>query len=153
MSKEYLSRGCSYVTDHWGTPKWLYDKLDKEFSFDFDPCPLYADFDGLIIPWGKSNFVNPPYNSTDKPKFIMKAFNEFKLGKSSVMLIPSSTSTVIFHEIIIPNAKVIFLKRRVRFCNGNSDDIISTSNGKRDSMIVIFNKLYPPNLLGEFNNE
>ena len=28
------------LSSHWATPKWLYDELDKEFHFDFDPCPL-----------------------------------------------------------------------------------------------------------------
>jgi len=28
------------LSPHWATPKWLYDELDKEFHFDFDPCPL-----------------------------------------------------------------------------------------------------------------
>ena len=34
--------------DNWATPKELYDQLHEEFRFDFDPCPLYADFDGLF---------------------------------------------------------------------------------------------------------
>lgn len=27
-------------SDNWATPKEFYDKLNKEFNFDFDPCPL-----------------------------------------------------------------------------------------------------------------
>jgi len=83
-------------SDHWETPKWLYSQLNDEFNFDFDPCPLHSKFDGLIIDWGKSNFVNPPYNRVDKPKFIQKAFDEWKKGKTCVLLIPVSTSTIQF---------------------------------------------------------
>lgn len=39
----------------WATPEWLYKDLDKEFNFNFDPCPLYgasSDIDGLLIEWG-----------------------------------------------------------------------------------------------------
>jgi hypothetical protein len=61
------TRDGSEEYDHWATPKPLYDELDSEFHFDFDPCPLKADFDGLSMPWGKSNFINPPYNRIDKP--------------------------------------------------------------------------------------
>ena len=32
--------------DDWKTPDDLYKKLDDEFNFDFDPCPLHSDFDG-----------------------------------------------------------------------------------------------------------
>ena len=39
-------------SDHWKTPTSLYKKLDDEFHFDFDPCPLHADFDGLAVEWG-----------------------------------------------------------------------------------------------------
>ena len=39
-------------SDNWATPKEFYDKLDAEFDFDFDPCPLNtgeitSDKDGL----------------------------------------------------------------------------------------------------------
>ena len=67
-------------SDHWQTPQWLYDKLDAEFHFDFDPCPIHANFDGLSVPWGKSNFINPPYNRTDKPRFIARAYEEWRGG-------------------------------------------------------------------------
>lgn len=30
----------SSMTDNWSTPKEIYHGLDKEFNFDFDPCPL-----------------------------------------------------------------------------------------------------------------
>lgn len=50
---------------YWLTPPALYAELDAEFHFDFDPCPYPRpiDFDGLKSPWGKSNFVNPPFGS------------------------------------------------------------------------------------------
>jgi hypothetical protein len=36
------------------TPDDLYEQLNKEFSFDLDPCPKNRPegFDGLSIPWG-----------------------------------------------------------------------------------------------------
>lgn len=27
-------------SDNWATPDWLYNELNNEFKFDFDPCPL-----------------------------------------------------------------------------------------------------------------
>ena len=56
------------------TPKDLYDNLDKEFNFDFDPCPKDPNFDGLSISWLKSNFINPPFKT--QRLWIKKAYEE-----------------------------------------------------------------------------
>lgn len=126
-------------SDHWETPRNLYEKLDSEFHFDFDPCPLNATFNGLEIEWGKSNFVNPPYNRVDKPKFIQKAYEEWCKGKTCVLLIPSATGTMQFHNLILPNAEIRFLQGRIAFAGYNSRGIYTVKNkGKHDSMIVIF---------------
>jgi len=125
--------------DDWETPKELYDKLDEEFNFDFDPCPLHADFDGLEIEWGKSNFINPPYSRALKEAFIKKAYIESLNGKTCVMLLPVSTSTKIFHSIIYPEATIRFLKGRVKFKGYNTKgELVSNKCGMHDSMIVIF---------------
>ena len=130
------TRDGSEQIDDWATPKPLYDALDAEFRFDFDPCPLHSTFDGLVIPLGKSNFINPPYNRVDKPKFIQKAFEEWKKGNTCVLLIPAAVSTEQFHDLILPNAEVRFLKGRIRFWKNG--DPKSKGKGKHDSMIVIF---------------
>ena len=128
--------------DNWATPKELYDTLDKEFKFDFDPCPLNSNFDGLVIEWGKSNFINPPYSRKLKEAFILKAFEESKKGKVCVMLLPVSTSTKIFHKIIYPYAEIRFLKGRVKFEGINTiGEHVSNKCGMHDSMIVIFRGL------------
>jgi phage N-6-adenine-methyltransferase len=107
--------------DNWATPKWFYDKLNNEFQFDFDPCPLNegyitTDNDGLLISWGNKNFINPPYSRKLKEAFIVKALSESNNGKLCVMLLPVSTSTKIFHKIIKPNAKEIrFVEGRIKF--------------------------------------
>lgn len=127
------------ASDHWATPKSLYDKLDAEFHFDFDPCPLKSTFDGLSIEWGRSNFVNPPYNRRDKPRFIQKAYEESLKGKTCVLLIPASTGTKIFHDVILPNAEIRFVRGRVAFEGVNTKGkFTKTNKGKHDSMIVIF---------------
>ena len=128
--------------DNWETPEWLYNQLDAEFNFDFDPCPLNADFDGLSIDWGQPKtavFVNPPYNRKDKPKFIKKAYEESLKGKTCVLLIPAATGTKQFHELILPYAEIRFLKGRITFKGYNSKgEYVTKNKGKHDSMIVIF---------------
>ena len=124
--------------DDWKTPKWLYDKLDREFDFDYDPCPLNSEFDGLVIPWGNRNFINPPYSRKLKEEFIRKAYLESRKGKLCVMLLPVSTSTKIFHDIIYPNAEIRFIKGRVKFIGTNTFGKAADQNPQHDSMIVIF---------------
>ena len=132
-------RDGNVASDHWATPEYLYNELNEEFDFDFDPCPLNATFDGLSIEWGDRNFVNPPYNRRDKPLFIKKAFQEMIKGKLSVLLIPVATSTQIFHNLILPYAEVRFLKGRVAFKGINTKgEYVETQKGKHDSMIIIF---------------
>ena len=56
------------------TPYDFYLDLDHEFNFDFDPCPENPKFNGLIVDWKKSNYVNPPYNN--QKAWVEKAYNE-----------------------------------------------------------------------------
>jgi hypothetical protein len=133
--------------DNWKTPKELYDKLNEEFNFDFDPCPLNSNFDGLNIDWGVSNFINPPYSRIIKEQFIRKAYQESLSGKLCVMLLPVSTSTKIFHEVLLPNCEIRFLKGRVKFEGINTfGKVVKNKCGMHDSMICIFkNKQKPVN--------
>ncbi len=132
-------------SNNWATPKEFYDKLDIEFNFDFDPCPLNEneitpEKDGLLIDWGMSNFVNPPYSRVLKENFVKKAIQESKKGKICVMLLPVSTSTVLFHEHIKPNAKEIrFVKGRIKFLGVNTKgEYVTNKAPMHDSMIVVF---------------
>ena len=133
--------------DNWQTPQDLYSKLNEEFNFDFDPCPINSTFDGLIIEWGKSNFINPPYSRALKEAFIRKAYEESKKGNLCVLLLPVSTSTKIFHTVIYPNAEIRFLKGRIKFRGYNSKGAwVKNKSGQHDSMLVIFrpNNLVSP---------
>lgn len=133
--------------DNYATPPDLYAELNKEFNFDFDPCPynenkITPETDGLKKEWGKSNFVNPPYSRLIKAKFVLRAIEEQEKGNTSVFLIPVSTSTKLFHEVIKPYAKEIrFVKGRIKFGKLDKDGnfyLPTKSNGTKDSMIVIF---------------
>jgi site-specific DNA-methyltransferase (adenine-specific) len=103
-------------TDHWSTPKYIYDTYMKMGYFD--PCPLNSTFNGLQINWKKYNFVNPPYSITSK--FVDKAIQENKLGKEVIFLIPARTDTKYFHKLLDHNAKVFFIKGRLKFGNSKT---------------------------------
>jgi len=62
--------------------------LNREFNFDFDPCPYPRpnNFDGLTEEWGQSNYVNPPFE--DVTAWVRKAIAENRKGKGVVLVLP-----------------------------------------------------------------
>lgn len=82
---------------YWLTPPSLYEALNDEFDFDFDPCPhpLPQGFDGLTCEWGHRNYVNPPFGSIihqgqkkGPTAWMRKAIAEQANGKLSVVVYP-----------------------------------------------------------------
>ena len=104
----------SSVRMDWKTPKAVYQVLDSEFRFNFDPCPPRPDFDGLGIEWGGANYVNPPYGR-ELPLWVKKAYDEWKKGKTVVMLIPSRTDTRWWHDYVMAADEIRFIKGRLKF--------------------------------------
>lgn len=82
-------------SDHYATPSNFLRKLDEEFHFTFDPCPLRCkDFDGLQISWEGVIFCNPPYSNIEP--WLLKGIEEIEKGncKKVLYLIPAYTSTL-----------------------------------------------------------
>lgn len=82
---------------YWLTPPEVFDPLNSEFNFDFDPCPYPKsdDFDGLTCEWGQSNYVNPPFGSIihngrkkGPTAWVRKSIEENKKGKNVVLVFP-----------------------------------------------------------------
>ena len=82
---------------YWLTPPDVYEKLNAEFGFTFDPCPYPKpdDWDGLTGEWGTSNYVNPPFGSIlheGKKKgptaWARKAIEEQAKGRDVVLVYP-----------------------------------------------------------------
>lgn len=127
-------------SDKWQTPKEVYEPLNNEFHFNFDPCPITwkeGDPDGLSIEWGDRTFCNPPYSRV--AEFVKKASEESKKNKTVVMLINCATDTKWFHEYIYNKAEVRFIKGRVKFINPKEPTKLVPS--PRPSMIVIFRSI------------
>jgi hypothetical protein len=90
-------------SDHWflgggrksevvETPRSFYAALDALFHFDFDPCPVYPVHDAMEIPWGRMNFVNPPFSRADA--FVFRAIEQAKQnGATTIVLCPAATNS------------------------------------------------------------
>lgn len=82
----------------WKTPPDLMNALQQEFGFTNDMCPFPKpeDHDALNMPWGSSNFINPPFRKLDgggfgPTAFVRKAIEQHKQGKKSVLIIPTQS--------------------------------------------------------------
>jgi len=133
--------------DDWATPIHILEYVRNEYGDFFDPCPLGSTFDGLSIDWKPVNYINPPYSRKLKEAFILKSLEESKKCAICVMLIPASTDTKIFHDIIVPNAVVKLIKNRVKFKGYNSkNEYVENKAGQSGSMLVIFGTTEKPNI-------
>lgn len=133
----------SSAKEVWATPQDFYDKLDKEFHFNLDPCALpenakcnkffTPESNGLLQSWGGYVvFCNPPYGRK-LYDWVEKCYNESKKPKTTVvMLIPARTDTRYFHEFIYHKAKEIrFIRGRLKFGK-------SKNSAPFPSMVIIF---------------
>ena len=114
----------------WKTPSAVYNMLDAEFHFDFDPCPSNPGFDGLSVDWGDCSFCNPPYGR-EIPKWVAKGYLESQKGKTVVFLVPSRTDTRWWHDYIMKAKEIRFIKGRLKFGN-------ATNSAPFPSAIIIF---------------
>lgn len=84
---------------YWVTPPAMMAALQAEFHFDFDPCPhpRPEGFDGLTAPWGKSNWLNPPFTGDAKMPgkrkigpmaWARRALSERDKGNLCVIILP-----------------------------------------------------------------
>jgi site-specific DNA-methyltransferase (adenine-specific) len=110
-----INRGLfTSLRGDWRTPKALYQALDAEFHFDYDPCPAKPKVDGLASEWGNINFVNPPYGKEIR-KWVEKGFEQYLKGKTIVFLLPSRTDTAWWHDFVMKAHEIRFIRGRLKF--------------------------------------
>ena len=132
-------------SDDWATPHDIFQRLNKEFNFNLDPCASHenhkcntyytVDNDGLSQSWGGCRvFCNPPYSEIDK--WVEKAYRESRQDNTLiVLLIPARTDTRYFHNFIYQRAEIRFIKGRLKFGQ-------SKNSAPFPSMVVIFRGAY-----------
>lgn len=141
MTAEQTNTVFSSQTCMWHTPPALFAELDKEFGFVLDVCATpkntrcerywTAEDDGLLMPWDKVNWCNPPYGNAIMD-WLAKARLESGRGNTTAVLIPARTDTRWFHEHVLGVAKEIrFIKGRLKFGG-------SKNSAPFPSMLIIY---------------
>lgn len=126
----------------WGTPQYLFDKLNDYFGFTLDPCSsdenkkcnkhYTLEDDGLTKDWSNDVvFMNPPYGRIMKD-WIKKAYEESLKGATVVCLVPSRTDVKWFHEYVYGKSDIVFLNKRLEFEG-------SSNKAPFPSMLIIYN--------------
>ena len=137
-----------WTSDEWATPRDVFEKIAAKYGpFDLDACCrqdtakaarfFTKDDDGLAQPWSGRVWVNPPYS---QPRvWVERAVKAVRTeGCRVVMLLPGAVDTNWFHDLVLPNADVIFMRGRVRFIGWQGTPIGSPKAG---NVLAIFPKL------------
>jgi site-specific DNA-methyltransferase (adenine-specific) len=122
----------------WGTPPDLYESLNKEFHFDFDPCPDRGVWDGREVSWeGKRVFCNPPYGR-GIDKWLVKGHE----ADLAVFLLPARTDTIWFHDYALNADEIRFFRGRLKFTEQHvaPRDSFMGNAAPFPSMLVIYRK-------------
>lgn len=127
----------SSKSELWETPQEFFDELNREFGFQTDVCALpenakceafyTPEQDGLSQEWTGVCWCNPPYGRQIW-EWVRKAAES---EATVVMLIPARTDTKWFHDYILPNAEIRFIKGRLKFGG-------SKNSAPFPSMVCIF---------------
>jgi len=117
--KSYLQKHDKIkYSDHWSTPKSIYDFYVKKLNY-YDPCPLYENDFRFDIQCKMNIFLNPPYSEISK--WIDWALKNHKLYKQHiVILIPSRTDTKYFHRLLQHGCDLEFIQGRLKFGNSKT---------------------------------
>ena len=108
----------------WATRWETFNPLKERFGLNLDVCSSVGDQkcdryfspkdDGLSQDWtgdGVVFFSNPPYGR-EQIDWVKYGIEQ---KASGVFLLPSRTDTKLFHELIVPNCEVEFIKGRITF--------------------------------------
>lgn len=102
----------SKKSDNWKTPEKLYRAIMNKGYFD--PCPYNSPINGLLYNlYNTKIYVNPPFSQM---KVWIDWILEQQLNNCDIiLLIPARTDTKYFHEILLRNPDIYFIKGRLHY--------------------------------------
>ena len=145
------------MSDLWGTPQALFDKLDREFQFTLDVCALpenakcvryfTPEQDGLKQDWSGVVWMNPPFGpgiekwlakARDHAKHHPTVFDGWDASHLTnqgvvVAIVPTRTNAPWWHEFVMQASEIRFIKKKVKFVSSDHNGVGFTGHA-----IVIF---------------
>jgi phage N-6-adenine-methyltransferase len=145
-------------TDTRETPQDFFEEQNKKWGFKLDAAasaenakcadycgpdhPIASRRDGLAASWAPGPvWLNPPYSRGELVKWLAKATREAAAGVTTVALLPVDTSTIWFHDYVLPRLKagdVEFLKGRLEFKGAPLTKTGKLAKAKFANMLVVF---------------
>lgn len=135
----------------WGTPpsfiSWYTERIGHQFNLDAAASAENAKADhyytiednSLERSWWGHVWLNPPFGR-ELPQWLEKCAEQIKnpMVHSIHVLIPARTDTKWFHDIVMPNAYLVYLiKGRFNF---RFDEATPGANAPFPSMLVVYRK-------------
>lgn len=121
----------SKESDEYGTPRWIYDYVDKIFNFDMDVCAskknhkhenyitIKQDALNPKTPWGIRNWCNPPYSNI--LPWYERAIKEADMhGAMTVFLSKWDHSTKHGQLVLREFNLIFFIAERIKFEGADS---------------------------------
>lgn len=133
-------------SDEFGTPDWLFERLNSEFHFTIDAAaskhnhklPNYwtKEDNALLRLWSTERvFCNPPFSRGNVKAFFLKAYEETRVSGScqlAVLLLPTYTDRD-WYNMYRPHFEARFIPQRLKFIGGET-------GARGNHMIVIFRR-------------
>jgi len=152
QNTEHKSFTPANIKDSWQTPIELFNSLDDEFDFTCDVaastenslCSYYFTEELNALKedfWGTVNYCNPPYS--DIAPWVNKAIEQYKLGLTTVMLVPADTSVKWFKLAYESCNEVRLISGRISFINAETHKPVNGNN--KGSVLFIWRGYSPKN--------
>lgn len=151
MNTEHKSNTPKEIKDLWETPLMLVSTLDDEFNFDTDVAAsnqnaifgrFFTEENSALsrtAEWGRVNWCNPPYS--DVSPWVCMAIEQHRLGKTTVMIVPSDTSVKWFKMAFNSCNEVRFISGRISFINAETKKPV---NGNNKGSVLFIWRAYAP---------
>jgi hypothetical protein len=129
--------------NNWETPRWLFDRLHKEYQFDIDGAsdgtnnllPKYDTKDNKYPSLqldGYKYFVNPPWDELNEDYWW-----DLCSQRPCIMLVPFTPETKMWHRWVWRNASVFIFNKRINYVHPETG--IETKGIARPSALICFN--------------